>query len=510
MENQPPQQFKVVQMEAADKNRPVTPAAFFNEDGTPRSQGPPGAPGESASNSLVTEVTAIYDKDVAHLFDPTSDTQPYPSGYTLCLVNQTNPEWNGVWAGNSDGETLALMTKTDIETLMVRANHILVESFIEEGPSTVLAPSEPCFFANDGASWVRVDSPEIEYVELIVVSNVVGSGLLFETINSPTLIPVGYRLAIVNQDNPDVEGIYEGRSTGPEDPQPMESLSPLPKTFIHSFGEMNDVSQMLDGRFNVGGLYMRVKESLGSGFYGVPTWVNIGLLFISSAESMYVRKDQYRAYSTYDTDLTGVGFPQIMFSEGSAFDDHGLPSQYNYVVSDGDVIDVGTTPSASRGMTCVRIQIDGGGSATIATWPGSVNNAQIIPFEDEILFLLVPVGELNWEIAEISKWGASNKLKVNEVAGTSHTLSLIDAGQLLYTTNGSGVTITIPPNSYVGFDVGTTISISQDGVGQVEVVGDTGVTLWDPNGAKTKSQYSMITIVKRAEDIWQIAGDTEE
>ena len=39
MENQPPQQFKVVQMEAADKNRPVTPAAFFNEDGTPRSFG---------------------------------------------------------------------------------------------------------------------------------------------------------------------------------------------------------------------------------------------------------------------------------------------------------------------------------------------------------------------------------------------------------------------------------------------------------------------------------------
>ena len=93
--------------------------------------------------------------------------------------------------------------------------------------------------------------------------------------------------------------------------------------------------------------------------------------------------------------------------------------------------------------------------------------------------------------------------------GTSDTLVLGDAGNIVTSSNGSAQTITIPPNSSVAYAVGTQIDIVNKGAGVTSVLGGSGVTL---NGdasagiAAINAQYDAVTILKDATDTWFIFG----
>jgi lysophospholipase L1-like esterase len=93
------------------------------------------------------------------------------------------------------------------------------------------------------------------------------------------------------------------------------------------------------------------------------------------------------------------------------------------------------------------------------------------------------------------------------ITGTSDTLALTDAGQTVETTSASAVTETVPANSTVAFPIGTVIQLYQSGAGQVTVTAAGGVTLRAPGGAKTRVQYSTVTLRKRATDEWIVSGD---
>ena len=69
-------------------------------------------------------------------------------------------------------------------------------------------------------------------------------------------------------------------------------------------------------------------------------------------------------------------------------------------------------------------------------------------------------------------------------------------------------TFTVPPNSSVSFPIGDSINVVQYGAGQSTVTPGSGVTIRAANGLKTRSQYSMITLYKRATDEWVCGGDT--
>lgn len=96
----------------------------------------------------------------------------------------------------------------------------------------------------------------------------------------------------------------------------------------------------------------------------------------------------------------------------------------------------------------------------------------------------------------------------NSQSGTTYTLVIGDQGKVIECNNGSAITLTIPANASVAFPTGTIIEVYQDGAGQITIAAAGGVTLRAPGGAKTRVQYSTVTLRKRATDTWVLAGDT--
>jgi len=94
---------------------------------------------------------------------------------------------------------------------------------------------------------------------------------------------------------------------------------------------------------------------------------------------------------------------------------------------------------------------------------------------------------------------------INDQTGTTYTLVAGDAGKLVRCSNAAAITLTIPTNASVAFAVGTVITISQVGAGQV-TVGGAGVTLNAYQGAKTQGQYAAVQIIKTATDTWTLFG----
>ena len=94
----------------------------------------------------------------------------------------------------------------------------------------------------------------------------------------------------------------------------------------------------------------------------------------------------------------------------------------------------------------------------------------------------------------------------------SYTLALADDGKIVEVSNASANTVTIPLNSAVAFPVGTQITIIQTGAGQTSLAVSAGVTLnctpqSAANAAKLRAQWSSVTLLKRATDVWVAMGD---
>lgn len=93
-------------------------------------------------------------------------------------------------------------------------------------------------------------------------------------------------------------------------------------------------------------------------------------------------------------------------------------------------------------------------------------------------------------------------------AGTSYTLALGDAGTAIEFTSASAITVTIPPNSTVAFSVGTVIELLQYGSGALAVAAGAGVTIRSANNLlSARTQYSSLSLRKRATNEWVLAGD---
>jgi len=96
----------------------------------------------------------------------------------------------------------------------------------------------------------------------------------------------------------------------------------------------------------------------------------------------------------------------------------------------------------------------------------------------------------------------------NAQSGTSYSLVLSDAGDLVELNNASPITLVIPLNSTQAFPTGTKIDILQTGAGQVTASYVSGVTLNSSGGAtKLVGQWSAATLIKRGTDTWVAIGD---
>jgi len=102
-----------------------------------------------------------------------------------------------------------------------------------------------------------------------------------------------------------------------------------------------------------------------------------------------------------------------------------------------------------------------------------------------------------------------DSLSLNAQTGTTYTLVLADAHKVLTLNNASPITLTVPPESSVAFEIGDQVNLLQLGAGQVTVAAGSGVTL-RAQGSKVKlnGQYAIGTLVKIASDEWVLVGNT--
>lgn len=98
---------------------------------------------------------------------------------------------------------------------------------------------------------------------------------------------------------------------------------------------------------------------------------------------------------------------------------------------------------------------------------------------------------------------------VSTNTGTSITLALTDNRKLISCTSDSAVTITVPPQASVLWGANSEILIMQSGIGQVTVVGGSGVTVNTSQTLKTYGRYATITLKRMASDSWVCGGERE-
>lgn len=93
-----------------------------------------------------------------------------------------------------------------------------------------------------------------------------------------------------------------------------------------------------------------------------------------------------------------------------------------------------------------------------------------------------------------------------QTAGT-YSLVLSDKNKMVEMSNASDNGLYIPLNSSVAFEIGTTITVLQTGVGQTTIYGDSGVTVNATPGLSLRAQWSLVTLIKRATNTWVVSGD---
>lgn len=105
-------------------------------------------------------------------------------------------------------------------------------------------------------------------------------------------------------------------------------------------------------------------------------------------------------------------------------------------------------------------------------------------------------------------------LVVNTQTGTTYTVTAGDAQKLITLSNAAAITLTIASNATQALPVGTQVTVSQFGAGQVTIVGasspnpvtirSTGATSTSP---VTRAQYSTATLIQTSTDNWLVVGD---
>jgi hypothetical protein len=102
--------------------------------------------------------------------------------------------------------------------------------------------------------------------------------------------------------------------------------------------------------------------------------------------------------------------------------------------------------------------------------------------------------------------GVSSVLQIAEKFA-SYTLVLSDKDKLIEMNSSSANTLTVPLNSAEAFPIGSQLNILQTNTGQTTIAATSGVTINATPGLKLRARWSSATLIKRAENVWVLAGD---
>lgn len=110
------------------------------------------------------------------------------------------------------------------------------------------------------------------------------------------------------------------------------------------------------------------------------------------------------------------------------------------------------------------------------------------------------------DVARTSMGAMKAKANIFTITAST-TLDLTHTESLLRVNSSNAITITIPLNSSVAFAIGSCITITKIGAGDVTISPSTGVTLNSKDSARTiDGQFSAVTLYKVATDEWDMWG----
>lgn len=110
------------------------------------------------------------------------------------------------------------------------------------------------------------------------------------------------------------------------------------------------------------------------------------------------------------------------------------------------------------------------------------------------------------DVARTSMGAMKAKANIFTITAST-TLDLTHTESLLRVNSSNTVTITIPLNSSVAFAIGSCITITKIGTGDVTISPSTGVTLNSKDSARTiDGQFNAVTLYKVATDEWDMWG----
>jgi hypothetical protein len=102
----------------------------------------------------------------------------------------------------------------------------------------------------------------------------------------------------------------------------------------------------------------------------------------------------------------------------------------------------------------------------------------------------------------------TTKIAFNNQTGTTYTLAIGDVAKWVTCSNGSAITVTVPPSVFVA---GNVINLQRIGTGSVAFAQGAGVTITSTGATSSapnlRARYSACSIVCTASNTFTIVGD---
>jgi hypothetical protein len=204
-----------------------------------------------------------------------------------------------------------------------------------------------------------------------------------------------------------------------------------------------------------------------------------------------------QAVATSMADLLGGTSGQILSKATNADMD------FTWIANDqGDITGVTATSPLTGGGTSGAITVGIQDAST--SQRGSVQLSDSTSTTSSVLAATPTAVKSAYDLAAAAM---PKLLTFNAQTGTTYTLQASDALALVTASNGSPITVTVPPSV---FSAGQQINVQQIGVGQVTFAQGAGVTITSATTSvtapKITSRYGAATIICTAANVFTIIG----
>jgi hypothetical protein len=181
--------------------------------------------------------------------------------------------------------------------------------------------------------------------------------------------------------------------------------------------------------------------------------------------------------------------------------------------TDMDFIWVTDAAGDITGVTATSPLTGGGtsGTVTVGILSGTTSNLGAVQLSDSTSSTsttLAATANAVKTTYDLANAALPKLLTFNAQTGTTYTLVAGDADKLVTTSNGSPITVTIPPSV---FSAGQQINVQSIGVGLTTFAAGAGVTITSTGASvaapKLRARYSACTIICTASNVFTVLGD---